>query len=212
MPRARPLTFDIILAILENPLRREILAKLSRETHYPLQLSRELSVSQQAVMKHLRLMERYRMVRSIETASTSGGPPRKCYTTTRGFSVRIDVGPHTFHTEFVPLAAADGAQERAGHIERRLREAASRKEPARRFRELARILAGLNQEIAELERRRTTLIEMKEAMQEKAFGTVGEMSGSYEERMVLYGIAEHGGRFERRIRLSRFTGTSGEEE
>ena len=45
--------FDEALHVLENRTRRKILEMLVREPHYPLQLSKHLDVSQQAVMKHL---------------------------------------------------------------------------------------------------------------------------------------------------------------
>ena len=39
---------DSILAVVENPTRRKILQAVVREPHYPLQLSKELGISQQA--------------------------------------------------------------------------------------------------------------------------------------------------------------------
>ena len=48
---------DMLLAAIGNPTRRRILRKLVKETHYPLQLSKELSVSQQSIMKHLKVLE-----------------------------------------------------------------------------------------------------------------------------------------------------------
>jgi len=35
---------DTIFSVLENPIRRKILAKLAEEQHYPLQLSKELNI------------------------------------------------------------------------------------------------------------------------------------------------------------------------
>ena len=49
--------FDESLSILENPTRRDILRYLVKEPHYPLQLSELLDVSQQAVVKHLKVLE-----------------------------------------------------------------------------------------------------------------------------------------------------------
>ncbi len=53
---------DDLLAMVENPTRRRILELLTSGPSYPLQLSKELGVSQQAVMKNLVLMERNGMV------------------------------------------------------------------------------------------------------------------------------------------------------
>ena len=45
---------DTILAIVENPTRRRILQAVVREPHYPLQLSKELGISQQAYSQYER--------------------------------------------------------------------------------------------------------------------------------------------------------------
>ena len=60
------ITLDELMGVLENHTRREILSKLAKETHYPLQLSKELNVSQQAIMKHLKVLEDYDLVESFE--------------------------------------------------------------------------------------------------------------------------------------------------
>jgi predicted transcriptional regulator len=49
--------FERAMSILENSTRRDILKFLVKEPHYPLQLSEMLDVSQQAVMKHLKVLE-----------------------------------------------------------------------------------------------------------------------------------------------------------
>jgi len=69
---------DTLLAIIGNPTRRSILRKLVKEDHYPLQLSKELSISQQAIMKHLKVLEEAELVKSMFRKSDSG-PPRKFY-------------------------------------------------------------------------------------------------------------------------------------
>ena len=49
--------FDEALNILENKARRAILKRLAKEPHYPLQLSELLEISEQAVVKLLRVLE-----------------------------------------------------------------------------------------------------------------------------------------------------------
>lgn len=94
-PESR-IDLDTILSVLENPTRRKILKKLSTDTNYPLQLSRELGVSQQAIMKHLKVLENAGFVTVNEEKSDKGGPPRKIYVPRRRFSIRIDIGPNTY--------------------------------------------------------------------------------------------------------------------
>ena len=90
---------DASLALLENKVRRAILERLVREPHYPLQLSKQIGVSQQAIMKHLKLLEKSGMIDSSKVPSEIGGPPRKIYSVQKSFSLRIDLGPDLFKIE-----------------------------------------------------------------------------------------------------------------
>jgi len=86
-------SFDEALAVLENPTRRQILRRLVKEPHYPLQLSELLDVSQQAVVKHLKVLEESEFVDSERVPSEKVGPPKKMYRVDQSFSLRLDLGP-----------------------------------------------------------------------------------------------------------------------
>ena len=68
---------DILLSMVENPTRRKILESLVKEPHYPLQLSKELGISQQAVMKNLNMLEKNGMVVSYQVSSSMPKEKRK---------------------------------------------------------------------------------------------------------------------------------------
>jgi predicted transcriptional regulator len=86
---------DELFYLLENPTRRRILQLLSIERLYPLQLSREIDVTQQAVVKHLRILESHGLVKSKDEPS-SRGPNRRVYKASREVSLHIDIGPSTY--------------------------------------------------------------------------------------------------------------------
>ena len=67
-----------------------------KEPHYPLQLSELLDVSQQAVVKHLKVLEKAEFVDSEVKKSDKGGPPKKVYRVNQSFSIRLDLGPDLF--------------------------------------------------------------------------------------------------------------------
>ena len=90
--------FDDVLSILENKSRREILELLTKEPHYALQLSDLLQISQQAVVKHLGILENAGFVSVDKVPSEKGGPPRKVYKVTESFCLRLDLGPRLFKT------------------------------------------------------------------------------------------------------------------
>ncbi|MEA3557778.1 MAG: helix-turn-helix domain-containing protein [Candidatus Thermoplasmatota archaeon] len=94
------MALDRILSILENPIRRKILQRLSRDSNYPLQLSRDLGVSQQAIMKHLKVLEDSDFVVSYIERSNKGGPPKKVYVPRKRYCIRIDIGPSTYAADF----------------------------------------------------------------------------------------------------------------
>jgi len=91
---------DELLSIIENPTRRRILECLTREPSYPLQLSKELGISQQAVMKNLALMEQTGMLMSHPEVSDRG-PSRTVYVPSRQFTLMIDLHDNMFTARLI---------------------------------------------------------------------------------------------------------------
>lgn len=124
---------DSLLSIVENPTRRRILEALVREPHYPLQLSKELGVSQQAIMKNLSLMEQNGMVTSHRVNSNIG-PQRTLYVPSTEFTLVIDMHSCMFSTRLIPSAQEedetedgeehdiDDAMERVRELDRKIRQ------------------------------------------------------------------------------------------
>ncbi|MDD4222652.1 MAG: helix-turn-helix domain-containing protein, partial [Candidatus Methanomethylophilus sp.] len=86
---------DSLLSIIENPTRRKILQAVVREPHYPLQLSKELGISQQAVVKNLNLMEKEGLLVSYRRSSDRG-PERIFYKPSSEFTIIIDMRDNMF--------------------------------------------------------------------------------------------------------------------
>ncbi len=188
------LDLDTVLTVLANPMRREILSRLVMETHYPLQLAKELNTSQQAVMKHLSVLERHGLVESEELPSDAGGPPRKCYTATTQLSVRIDMGPNLFNAT---LRLYD--EDRSVDLRKDFEEIAEDykrlveiKEPHERLKAITNVLKDINRELTELERSRGTLFIAKERLLKEANLLIGQLSDNYNQRRVLYFITDRG--------------------
>ena len=194
MHREEALDLDELLSVLGNPLRREILARLAKETHYPLQLSKELGVSQQAIMKHLLILKKYRLVRICEKKSTSLGPPRKCYEGTGKFSIRIDIGPSDFETRLIPMQEKDeGAGQDIVGFEGLLDEVRGIGPPGRRLRAYKDLVSRLNEEIETLEGRRGSLMAFKQDVLREASLEISRLSRDYNERRLLYILTEQPG-------------------
>jgi ArsR family transcriptional regulator len=70
---------DVLLDVLGNDTRRRILQLLADEPRYFIQLSKDLGVSQQAVLKHLEILEKNGFITSYQEESTFPAPKRKYF-------------------------------------------------------------------------------------------------------------------------------------
>jgi predicted transcriptional regulator len=188
------LDLDTALSVLSNPMRREILSRLVMETHYPLQLAKELNTSQQAIMKHLAVLEKHGLVESTEEPSDAGGPPRKAYTATQQLSIRIDIGPNLFNAK---MRSFDPEEEPSllddySYINDRYQGLSKVKDDHERLKGLATTLKDVNKELADLERRRGALLVAKERLLGEASVLIAELSTDYNQRRVLYYITDRG--------------------
>jgi len=188
------LDLDTALSVLSNPMRREIISRLVMETHYPLQLAREMNTSQQAVMKHLAVLEKNGLVESQEEPSDAGGPPRKAYSATKQLSIRIDIGPNLFNAKmrtYDPDKAPKPLEDYE-YINVRYRNLPNMEDPQDRLKGLATTLKDINKELAELERRRDALLMAKEQLMGEANELIFQLSPDYNQRRVLYFITDRG--------------------
>ena len=79
-----------LLDLLGNNTRRRILESLTNEPKYFIQLSKEIGVSQQAVLKHLFLLENFGFIESFKAKSNLAAPDRKYFQLNR--SVYLSIG------------------------------------------------------------------------------------------------------------------------
>ncbi len=172
---------DELLAVIENPTRRRILEALVREPHYPLQLSRELKVSQQAIMKHLKVLEACDLVQSYEEESDLGGPARKRYFPAVGFTIIVDVGPSLFHAELVPMELPEGAVPSP----KEEREAPELPMIAQRLGELREQILDLNKGLERLQSERAKLVQDKEDALDEV-GDLVDQIDDYQMRRIVY--------------------------
>jgi predicted transcriptional regulator len=175
---------DMLLSVIENPTRRRILEAIVREPHYPLQLSRELGMSQQAIMKHLKVLEDYALVRSFPEQSDQGGPSRKIYVPTTKFTIIVDFGPGLFDTTFVKLAMEAMQWPRLSN--RQYEGPEELPDIGEKVLQIREHLAKIDQELEALQRKREKLIERKEGALEEAAGIIEGSVEDYQTRRIIY--------------------------
>lgn len=176
-----------ILEVLQNPIRREILTKLTKEVHYPLQLSNELGVSQQSIMKHLNVLEKSGLVKSYLEKSKKG-PNRKYYKSVKQFSIRIDLSPSFFKTELQNF----GRKQKLNEYENFERKCATiiKRNDEKKLKELSELIEEIDEEIERMDEKRDYLLYLKDEIISNAKRIINKTIEDYEEREVLYYIVE----------------------
>jgi ArsR family transcriptional regulator len=183
---------DELLMLLSNPTRRRILAKLVQEKHYPLQLSRELRVSQQAVTKHLHILEEHGVVECVTVASEEG-PPRKLYKTTKNFTITISMDPRMFDARAQePVTNASAPMtEAVKAINEEFRGVLHTQNYKERVRDLGELLVKTEDEFEKLDEKRAAMLQMKSRMLKEASALILELYPDYSHRAVLYLLLEN---------------------
>ncbi len=179
------------LTLLQNKVRREILERLVREPHYPLQLSQQIGVSQQAIMKHLSLLEKAGFVVSEMVPSEKGGPPKRIFAVRESFSMRIDLGPDLFRVEqrklpkggpmrissALPSDVLGLAELVSGRRKIPLGEAMSH-------------LSVLSEELDSLDQQRDAIIALHQHIRNRVSHAVDEEFIEYEHRRVMHDLLD----------------------
>ena len=181
--------FDEALSILENPTRRQILRKLVKEPHYPLQLSELLNVSQQAVVKHLKVLEVSGFVDSERVPSEKGGPPKKMYKVNQSFSLRLDLGPDLFRAEHRKIPAG-GPMRLSNRLPAELNGVVDRLGTRRKLPmvEAMGVLSELDSALERIDEHRDAVIALHQQVMRKVSPSISEQSESYEERQLAHAI------------------------
>ena len=184
--------FDEALTILENPTRRQILKRLVKEPHYPLQLSELLDVSQQAVVKHLKVLEESGFVDSERVPSEKGGPPKKMYTVNQSFSLRLDLGPDLFRAEHRSIPSG-GPMRLSNRLPPELDGVVDRLGTRRKLPmvEAMGVLSELDSALERIDGHRDAVIALHQQVMKKVSPSISEQSGTYEERQLAHAMMSH---------------------
>jgi predicted transcriptional regulator len=182
---------DEALAILQNKARRAILERLVREPHYPLQLSDQIGISQQAVMKHLKLLEEAGFVVKMKAASSKGGPPKNIYSVQQAISIRIDLGPDLFKCSQRTLPAG-GPLKLSSRLKGEAVKVAELVSGRKKIGvgEGAHHLSSISEAIERLDAERDALIALHQQIKQRVSTTVDSDFESYEQRLMVHNILE----------------------
>ena len=186
---------DLLLRILENPIRRRIVERLSQEPNYPLQLSKDLSLGQQLVAKHLKIMEDSGLLKSA-IESSPAGPQRRMYELNKSVSITLDVAPHLFRQDMVFFNIEPDkrqmSKDLASFIDRR-NEIAGFLEKEDKTSPCAEILSDIDEKLEELEEERLLLLFIRNSVMSEASKTIRQVDDAEARRVLHKAVDEHNG-------------------
>jgi len=87
---------DVLLDVLGNETRRRILNLISHEPMYFNQLAKEIRTGQQAILRHVKILEDSGLIESYAMRSDLGAPDRKYYRVNSSFNLSISVSNDNF--------------------------------------------------------------------------------------------------------------------
>jgi len=191
---------DELLAVMENPVRRKIIKRLSQGPSYAFQLAREVGEGQPLVAKHLGVMEKAGLVTSITEISPTG-PNRKRYSLAKSVTITMDLAPNLFIERGVAFEIRPSKLKASHEVERlRHRVQSARSEPDERARLslISEILNEIDERMKDLEEERLELLSTRnQAMQEAT--RIAERLEEPDKRRVLFHILDEHDRAVARI-------------
>jgi len=158
---------DLILDAIENRTRREIIKRLILRDQYPLQLAKDLRVSQQAIMKHLEILEKSNIVKLKGMEKSDQGPQRKVYEINQSFLLTISLTPNFFEIRKVDVKENENKLEKEDldYLIGKLKETENK--------------------IKEIEKELVELVELKDSIVSKINEMIGKKIKNEMERNVL---------------------------
>ena len=184
---------DAVLGTVENPIRRRIIAKISEEPNYQLQLSKDLDISQQLVAKHLDNMQNAGLVSTVSQDSPRG-PQRKEYLLKKSFSVTVDLAPNLFRARIFSFGAVPGVRETDEHAQMmaQISEVARYPDGASRIRPLTRVVAEVDKKLKEMEEERAVLLYIRSLALREAAKVTTSLSAVDRRKVLRYLMREDG--------------------
>jgi predicted transcriptional regulator len=182
---------DSILKIIENPVRRRIVERLSQSPAYPLQVSQELGAGQQLVTKHLEAMERAGLV-SSRMAESPAGPKRKQYILTKSVSMVVDFAPHLYKARIFSFDTPhdSGSSPATSSLVGRIDETAGSSDEPRKINAFAKILEEIDRRINSLEDERAVLLYIRNLAMKEASRTIDKAEKRTDRKRVLHYILD----------------------
>ena len=184
---------DSALQVMENPVRRKIIKRLSQEPAYALQLSKELGLGQPLVAKHLATMENAGLVKAVSEDSPSG-PRRKLYSLAKGISITMDVGPNLFIARGMAFGARPGKEktsQEVSQIRHKVQHAIEGDDESKKLSLLSEALDEVDRRMDEIEQERFELLRVRNLAMREASMVASKIDELDTRRVLFHILDEH---------------------
>lgn len=179
-----------ILDILGNDTRRKILTILSQEPMYFNQLAKEIGIGQQAVLRHLQVLEDSGLIETYAEKSDLGAPDRKYYRLNNSFILTISLSEDDFTIRNQKMIESRHRESRRYYKNfDSLSKDVGEGDTGQILSSLQENMADIEDEISNLESRLNDLRALKQLILHKLH-EIGQDIFEEDERKVLYRIIE----------------------
>jgi predicted transcriptional regulator len=181
---------DSLLQVVENPVRRRIIKRLSQEPCYALQLSKELSLGQPLVAKHLGVMEKAGLVTAASEESPAG-PRRKRYSLAKSVSITMDLAPNLFIERGVALGSRARGSREAVTLSKRVQDAVRAHSDKERLSLLSKVLDDVDGRMEEAAAERLELLAVRDQAMREAARVARKLQETDKRRVLFHILDEH---------------------
>jgi ArsR family transcriptional regulator len=181
---------DLVLDVIGNSTRRKILTTLSKEPMYFNQLSKQIGIGQQAILRHVRSLEESGLISSYIEKSDLAAPDRRYYKLKSEFSLTVFMSQDAFGIKNSSI------------IESRYEESkkfykqfdSTPNDTSNALVHIQSSLVDIDDEISSLEFRLNDLRALRQLILKQLHQIGRDTFEGYLERKVLYNMVEQGGR------------------
>jgi predicted transcriptional regulator len=184
---------DSVLQVMENPVRRKIIKRLSQEPAYALQLSKELGLGQPLVAKHLAAMENAGLVKTVSEDSPNG-PRRKLYSLSKGISITMDIGPNLFIERGMAFEARPGKErtsQEVSQLRHKVQIAIEGGDESKKLSLLSEALDEVDGRMDEIEQERLELLGVRNLAMREASRVASKFDELDTRRVLFHILDEH---------------------
>ncbi len=184
---------DSVLDMIGNSTRRKILTILSKEPMYFNQLSKQIGIGQQAILRHMRSLEESGLISSYVEKSDLGAPDRRYYKLKSEFSLTVSMSQDVFGINNQSITESRCNESRKFY--KQFDSTPNDTSPA--LVHMQSSLVDIDKEISGLEFRLSDLKALRQLTLKQLHQLGRETFEGYLERRVLYDIIEQQGRMQK---------------